>query len=116
MKLALILNIINPLIGGVLLKGEKGTAKSTTVRSLNKLLPEVEGINESPFFCDPINPRDFCEISRKMYENEEPFTIGKRQMRVVELPVSATEDRVVGSLDIEHAITHGKKRFEHGIL
>jgi len=116
MKLALLLNIINPSIGGVLIKGEKGTAKSTAVRSLCNLLPKMNGIAESPFFCDPEEPRDYCEVSKEMVEKGEPFTIEQRTMRVVELPVASTEDRVVGSLDIEHAITHGQKRFEHGIL
>ncbi len=116
MKLALILNVIMPSIGGVLIKGEKGTAKSTAVRALADLMPEQEGINESPFFCDPNDSRNYCETCREMVRNHIPFTIGKRKMRVIDLPVGATEDRVVGTIDIEHAIKYGEKKFEPGLL
>lgn len=116
MKLALILNVIMPSIGGVLIKGEKGTAKSTTVRSLADLMPELGGVSESMFFCDPYDPRNYCETCQDMKEKGIPFTIEKKKMRVVDLPVGATEDRVVGTIDIEHAIKHGEKRFEPGLL
>lgn len=116
MKLALILNVIMPSIGGVLIKGEKGTAKSTTVRSLADLMPELDGVSESMFFCDPNDPRNYCETCKDMIVKGIPFTIEKKKMRVVDLPVGATEDRVVGTIDIEHAIKHGEKRFEPGLL
>lgn len=116
MKLALILNVIMPSIGGVLIKGEKGTAKSTTVRSLADLMPDLEGVKESLFFCDPYDARNYCDTCKEMVEKGIPFTIEKKKMRVVDLPVGATEDRVVGTIDIEHAIKHGEKRFEPGLL
>ena len=114
MKNSLILNIINPSIGGVLIRGEKGTAKSTAVRSLADLLPE-RMVSKCPFRCNPSQPEDMCPYCREAYEKgkiEEESV----KMRVVELPLSATEDRVAGTLDLEHAIKMGKKRFEPGVL
>lgn len=116
MKLALILNVINPSLGGVLIKGEKGTAKSTAVRALADLLPEMEAVKECQFRCDPHNKNHMCELCRQKYDATEPLMTKAIKMKVVELPVSATEDRVVGTLDIEYAIKHGEKRFEPGIL
>ena len=116
MKRSLILNVINPKIGGVLIFGEKGTAKSTAVRALADLLPELEKVKGCRFNCDPYDEKDLCsECSEKLKKNGylERETM---KMKVVDLPVSATEDRVVGSLDIESAIKEGKKYFEHGIL
>lgn len=116
MKKALILNIINPKLGGVLIRGEKGTAKSTAVRALAELLPERDQVEGCPFSCDPAEANLLC--SRCAEEKRLGNTQGtvKRLMKVVDLPVSATEDRVVGTLDIEHAITKGEKKFEPGIL
>ncbi len=116
MKLALILNIINPALGGVLIKGEKGTAKSTAVRALAELLPQMDVVHGCKFNCNPHEPHLLCDSCAQIYASGTPFTIEKAKMRVVELPVSATEDRVVGTLDIEHAIKHGEKKFEAGIL
>ena len=113
MKTALILNAINPSIGGVLIKGERGTAKSTAVRSLAALLPENKVVMGCTFGCDPEKPEDFCEECRKNMIN---LRTTERKMTVVELPVSATEDMVVGSLDISSAIKEGEKKFEPGIL
>ena len=112
MKLALILNVINPNIGGVLIRGEKGTAKSTAVRALAEVLDERDEIDGCAFSCDPENPVFWCESCRSTAEH----SVKKGRMRVVDLPVSATEDRVVGTLDMEYALKHGKKRFEPGIL
>lgn len=115
MKKALILNVINPLLGGVLIRGEKGTAKSTAVRALTDILPPREEVEGCMFHCDPKDDSLWCESCRNSFkERSNPITIGR--MRVVNLPVSATEDRVVGTLDIEHAIKKGEKRFEPGIL
>ncbi len=114
MKLALILNVIDPSIGGVLIMGEKGTAKSTTVRALADLLPEIEVIKRCRFNCSPQGP--FCSDCIERIKNNEAIEIEKKKMRVVELPLGVTEDRVVGSLDIEHAIKRGEKRFQPGIL
>jgi len=116
MKKALILNIINPGIGGVLIRGEKGTAKSTAVRALAELLPEREKVKGCIFGCDPYEEFLMCDdcLNSKIKGILLETEISK--MSVVDLPVSATEDRVVGTLDIEHAIKKGEKRFEPGIL
>jgi len=116
MKLALILNIINPSLGGVLIKGEKGTAKSTAVRALADLLPAMEVTAGCRFQCDPHGAANLCERCSDHKHTGKAVTSKFAKMRVVELPVSATEDRVVGTLDIEHAIKEGEKRFEPGIL
>ena len=114
MKLALILNVIDPSIGGVLIMGEKGTAKSTTVRALADLLPEIEVVKGCRFNCSPEGP--FCSDCLEKIKNGNNLETEKKKMRVVELPLGVTEDRVVGTLDIEHAIKKGEKRFEPGIL
>ena len=111
MKLALILNAINPAIGGVLIRGEKGTAKSTAARSLAALLPEIEVVTGCPYSCEPDSPFAGCDFCA----GEQRRTV-ERQVRLVELPVSATEEAVVGTLDIEAAIREGSRRFEPGLL
>ena len=116
MKLALILNIINPSLGGVLIRGEKGTAKSTAVRSLANLLPERSQVLGCVFSCDPNIPELACESCLEAMSSDEGAQIISSKMRVIDLPVSATEDRVVGTLDIEQAIKKGEKKFEPGIL
>jgi len=116
MKLSLILNVINPALGGVLIKGEKGTAKSTAVRAIAELLPAMDAVEGCQFHCDPLEPNLFCEACSAKYKNGVQLAKTAINMRVVELPVSATEDRVVGTLDIEQAIKHGEKKFEAGIL
>lgn len=115
MKEALILNIINPSLGGVLIRGEKGTAKSTLVRGLASLLAE-RNENHCEFHCDPEKPDEFCDECLKSYKAGEEIEIIQGKMKVINLPISATEDRVVGTLDIEHAIKNGEKKFEKGIL
>ena len=111
MKLALILNAINPAIGGVLIRGEKGTAKSTAARSLAALLPEIEVVTGCTYSCEPQVPFTGCDFCA----SEQRRTV-ERQVRLVELPVSATEEAVVGTLDIEAAIREGSRRFEPGLL
>jgi magnesium chelatase subunit I len=115
MKRALVLNVINPLIGGVLIRGEKGTAKSTAVRALADLLPERDAVAGCIFNCDPDEPGSLCEACARLVPGQN-FERARTRMQVVNLPVSATEDRVVGTLDIEHAIKKGEKQFEPGIL
>lgn len=116
MKLALILNVINPSLGGVLIKGEKGTAKSTAVRAIAELLPPMECVKGCKFHCNPhINSIMCDECTASLLENDR-LNIETVKMKVIELPVNATEDRVVGTLDIEHAIKFGEKKFEPGIL
>lgn len=115
MKKALILNVVNPRLGGVLIQGEKGTAKSTTVRALAELLPPRPCIVGCRFHDNPHDKSNWCDECHEKYDNAEPET-ELLPMRVTELPVSATEDRVVGTLDIEAAIREGKRSFEPGIL
>ncbi len=116
MKLALILNAINPKLAGVLIRGEKGTAKSTAVRALAALLPENEVVADCIFGCDPDDLTTMCGSCRERLLRGEGLPRARRKMRVVDLPVSATEDRVVGTLDLEEAIKKGEKRFEPGVL
>ena len=115
MKTALILNAVNPSIGGVLIRGERGTAKSTAVRSLAALLPEMDTVSGCPYGCDPNDPERMCAECRERYR-KGTITSSKSKMRVVELPVSSTEDKVVGTLDIGEAIKTGEKKFEPGVL
>lgn len=112
MKLALILTVINPSLGGVLIRGEKGTAKSTAVRALAALLPEQKIVAECQFACDPDNPDFFCETCKA----RELSTIKTRKRPLVELPIGATEDRLLGSINLEEAITRGESKFEPGLL
>jgi len=116
MKLALTLNAINPRIGGVLVRGERGTAKSTAVRALAALLPERKVVLGCRFSCDPDQPRELCVECRARIAAGEVLPSASTRMRVVELPVGASEDRVVGSIDIEVAIREGRRRFEAGLL
>ncbi len=116
MKKALILNVIDPGIGGVLVKGEKGTAKSTTIRALEQVLPPVTHIKECPFRCDPRHPEKYCPYCAEKYADGSKPETAVSPMKVVELPLSATEDRVAGTLDIESVLQTGKKKFEPGIL
>ena len=116
MKLALLLNAINPRVGGVLIRGERGTAKSTAVRALADLLPEREVVVECAFNCDPRDAQELCVDCRARIAAGEDLVAASTPMRVVELPVGASEDRVVGSIDIEAAIREGSRRFEPGLL
>ncbi len=116
MKLALILNAIQPAIGGVLIRGERGTAKSTAVRALAAVLPELTVVSDCPFSCPPDQPAAMCAECRMRLEQGESLPIIRRRMRVVDLPINASEDRVVGTLDLEHALREGQRRFEPGVL
>src|SRR6266566_4026216 len=112
LKLALLLNAVSPGVGGVLVRGEKGTAKSTIVRGLSELLPPIAVITGCRFSCDPGAPDAGCP--------DGPHPAGaparQRRARLAELPVGATEDRLVGSLDIERALTEGVTAYEPGLL
>ncbi len=116
MKRALILNAVNPRIGGVLIRGERGTAKSTAARALAALLPNVRVVEDCRFACDPDHSDTWCTECRERVDNGEELPIAIRQTPFVDLPVSATEDRVVGTLDFESAIQRGERRFDAGIL
>lgn len=115
MKLGLVLNAINPKIGGVLVRGEKGTAKSTAARALAAMLPEEPTVVDCRFGCDPRRPSAWCDECHERASHGELPTY-TRNVPLVDLPVSATEDRVVGTLDIEHAVKEGQRRFEPGVL
>ncbi|HEY0831119.1 MAG TPA: magnesium chelatase subunit D family protein [Candidatus Dormibacteraeota bacterium] len=116
MKLALILNAIVPTIGGVLIRGEKGTGKSTAVRALARLLPEHDVVEGCHFGCDPADLDALCGECRANLQAAGTLPHHKRRMRVVELPINASEDRVVGTIDIEAALSTGTRRFEPGVL
>ena len=116
MKRALILNAISPQIGGVLIRGERGTAKSTAARALAALLPDIEVVSDCPFSCLPQHPDQMCDSCRQRLEQGEELPVILRRTTFVDLPVSATEDRVVGTLDIERAIKLGERHFEPGVL
>ncbi|MFD7324539.1 putative cobaltochelatase [Streptomyces sp. NPDC059875] len=111
LRLALLLNAVSPAVGGVLVRGEKGTAKSTAVRALADLLPEVPVVTGCRFSCDPVAPDAQCPDGP-----HEAAAAGARPARMVELPVGASEDRLVGALDIERALAEGVKAFEPGLL
>ncbi|WP_326558830.1 VWA domain-containing protein [Micromonospora sp. NBC_01796] len=112
LRLALLLNAVSPAIGGVLVRGEKGTAKSTIVRALAALLPDVDVVPGCRFACDPANPDADCPDGP-----HEPGAVGqRRRATLVELPVGATEDRVVGTLDLQRALADGIKAYEPGLL
>ncbi|MBN2041881.1 MAG: ATP-binding protein [Spirochaetes bacterium] len=120
LKEGLILNVINPGLSGILIRGEKGTAKSTAVRAIANILPETEFVKDCPFHLFPEEDIKVCESCPKR-ECFEAIKSGRpesimRKVRVVELPVGATEDRVVGTMDMEHALQKGEKRIEPGIL
>lgn len=114
---ALVLNAVDPRIGGVLIRGERGTAKSTAARALAALLPEEEAIEGCRFGCDPHDPAHWCtECIERAAASSEPLPVIRRPTPFINLPVSATEDRVVGTLDIERAIQKGERHFEPGVL
>jgi Mg-chelatase subunit ChlI len=116
MKRALILNAVDTRIGGVLIRGERGTAKSTAARALAALLPHVKVVQECRFGCDPDKPSTWCTECRERAEGSKKLPVAERSTPFVNLPVSATEDRVVGTLDIEKAIQKGERHFEPGVL
>ena len=116
MKLALILNAVMPTIGGVLIRGEKGTGKSTAVRALARLLPEHEVVEGCHFGCDPLDAKTLCSDCRARLHAHGSLPHHSRRMRVVELPINASEDRVVGTIDLEAALRTGTRRFEPGVL
>jgi magnesium chelatase subunit D len=111
MKLALILNVINPSVGGLLIRGERGTAKSTAVRALAGILPEIEVVANCPYSCDPRDTKALCPSCRR--EQSVPV---RRRERVVELPLNATEEMVVGGLDFSTSISEGTRVFQPGLL
>jgi magnesium chelatase subunit D len=112
LKLALLVNAVSPEVGGVLVRGEKGTAKSTAVRALAGLLPSIRVVTGCPYSCDPEAPNPECPAGPHLPD----APIGTRPVRLVELPVGASTDRLAGTLDIEKALSEGRKAFEPGLL
>ena len=115
MKLAILIAAIEPSIGGVLVFGDRGTGKSTAVRALAALLPEMRVVAECRYGCDPTTPAAWCESCRERAAAGRLPT-AQAAVPVVDLPLGATEDRLVGALDLERALTAGEKRFEPGLL
>ncbi|WP_208599542.1 ATP-binding protein [Desulfospira joergensenii] len=116
MKTALLLNAVDPGIGGVLIAGDKGTGKSTAVRALARILPEIKAVRDCPYHCSPDDPASLCKTCLERISKGENLETDEYTMPVVELPLSATEDRVVGTLHVEHTLKTGERRFEPGLL
>ncbi|MBW2108564.1 MAG: putative cobaltochelatase [Deltaproteobacteria bacterium] len=114
MKKALLLNAVCPSIGGLLIRGDKGTAKSTAVRALASLLPEIEVVDDCPFGCNPRGP--LCLLCRERVQKGHKLLVTRRKIRVVDLPLGATEDRVTGTIDLEQAVKEGTKALQPGLL
>ncbi|MEM6445365.1 MAG: magnesium chelatase ATPase subunit I [Cyanobacteria bacterium P01_D01_bin.123] len=116
MKLALILNVIDPRIGGVMIMGDRGTGKSTTIRALADLLPEIEVVADDPFNSHPSQRELMSDDIWGRIECGDELPVAYKQVPMVDLPLGATEDRVCGTIDIEKALTEGVKAFEPGLL
>ena len=116
LKLAILINAINPKIGGLLIRGPKGSGKSSIVRALADILPKIKVVKDCPFNCSPYDPSNMCPKCSERYKKGEKLSLEEREMVVVDLPLGCTEDRVVGSLDVEKAIKHGIEALEPGIL
>ncbi|HEY9847918.1 MAG TPA: magnesium chelatase ATPase subunit I [Leptolyngbyaceae cyanobacterium] len=116
MKLALLLNVIDPKIGGVMIMGDRGTGKSTTIRALADLLPEIEVVADDPFNSHPSDPDIMSDTVREKLAQQAEIRTVKKKVTMVDLPLGATEDRVCGTIDIEKALSEGVKAFEPGLL
>lgn len=116
MKLALLLNVIDPKIGGVMIMGDRGTGKSTTIRALADLLPEMPTVANDPFNSDPSDPDLMGDEVRQRLEQGVEVPVVLKKVPMVDLPLGATEDRVCGTIDIEKALSEGVKAFEPGLL
>ena len=116
MKLALVLNVIDPKIGGVIIMGDRGTGKSTTIRAITDILPQIEVVADDPFNSDPNDFELMSDDIRSLVESGQPINTSFKNVPMVDLPLGATEDRVCGTIDIEKALTEGVKAFEPGLL
>jgi len=116
MKLALLLNVIDPRIGGVMIMGDRGTGKSTTIRALADLLPDIDVVTGDPYNSSASDPDlQSSEVRERMVQGESLST-EPRQVPMVDLPLGATEDRLCGTIDIEKALSEGVRAFEPGLL
>tara|TARA_B100002019_G_scaffold238369_1_gene213476 strand:- start:432 stop:1517 length:1086 start_codon:yes stop_codon:yes gene_type:complete len=116
MKLALLLNVIDPRIGGVMIMGDRGTGKSTTIRALADLLPEIPVVAGDPYNSSPSDPDLQSSEVRERVQRGESLSEGRCQVPMVDLPLGATEDRLCGTIDIEKALSEGVRAFEPGLL
>lgn len=116
MKLGLLLNAIDPKVGGVLIMGHRGTGKSTAVRALADLLPQIQCVRGCLYGCDPSDPENLCVDCRGRLMRGEKLSVERAKVQVVDLPLGATEDRVCGAINIESALVKGLKAFEPGLL
>ncbi len=116
LKLAILINAINPKIGGLLIRGPKGSGKTTVVRGLIDVLPKIEVVKDCRFNCNPYDPSIMCPKCSERYLRGEKLSVKEKEMMIVNLPLGATEDRVVGSLDVEKAIKRGVEALQPGML
>lgn len=116
MRLALLLNAVDPSIGGALLCGKRGTGKSTAARALTTLFPPITGVADCPYFCDPVAPQWMCATCLHRYEHGETLPVAERPVPFVTLPLNASEDRIAGSFDLASALEHGTRHFSPGLL
>ena len=116
LKLALMCLAVNPQIRGLLILGPKGTGKSSIVRAFADLLPEIPIVKDCPFNCNPFDVREMCDNCRKRLEKYGKLPVEYKKMKVVELPIGATEDSVLGTIDIERTLKEGRTVFEPGLL
>ncbi|MFQ6053247.1 MAG: ATP-binding protein, partial [Candidatus Bathyarchaeia archaeon] len=115
-KTALILNAVDPTIGGVLISGPKGSGKSLLVRALSEVLPRIEEVEGCPFHCSPRDPTNMCPSCLARFESGERLPVASRPMRIVQVPLSVTDDMLVGSLDMDKAVKEGVKALRPGLL
>lgn len=116
MKLALALNVIDPKIGGVIIMGDRGTGKSTTIRAMADILPEIEVVKDDPFNSHPLDVELMSDEVRQKVQTGVTLDISLKKVSMIDLPLGATEDRVCGTIDLEKALTEGVKAFEPGLL
>lgn len=116
LKTGLLLNAVDPAIGGLLVSGHKGTGKSTAVRALAGVLPDIEVIEGCPYNCSPADVEKLCSSCAEKFRSGEILKAVRRPMPLVELPLSATEDRVIGTLHVEEILKTGTRTFEPGLL